>query len=38
MENIEVFVSVPWRSGTPAYKFQVKIEDETYKSHAPACG
>jgi hypothetical protein len=30
-------LSVPWRPGTPAYKFQVKIEGETCKSHTPAC-
>jgi hypothetical protein len=30
-------LSVPCRSGIPAYKFQIKIKGETYKSHAPAC-
>jgi hypothetical protein len=29
---------VPCRPGTPAYKFQVKTEGQTCKSHAPACG
>jgi hypothetical protein len=31
-------LSVPWRPCTPAYKFQVKTEGETCKSHAPMCG
>jgi hypothetical protein len=30
-------LSVPWRPGTPAYKFQIKTEGETCKSHTPAC-
>jgi hypothetical protein len=33
----EMRMSVPWRPGTPVYKFQVKIKGETCKSHAPAC-
>jgi hypothetical protein len=32
-----ISLSVPCRSGTPAYKFQVKTKGETCKSHAPAC-
>jgi hypothetical protein len=30
-------LSVPCRSGTPAYKFQDKTKGETCKSQAPAC-
>jgi hypothetical protein len=34
---VYVYVGTKLRTRYPAYKVQVKIKDETCKSHAPAC-